>query len=107
MVVLLHIFYDLVYQDLPPALEDTHSKFSGDESGTSICFLLWDSLELQTNPDEPTASVPSQIKTAIFELTVVYTHRYRELLISSDSVEVFVRVLWSLIKGQDLPTITS
>ena len=107
MVVLLHIFYDLVYQDLPPALEDTHSKFSGAESGTFSCFLLWDSPELQTDPDEPTASVPSRIKTAIFELTGVYTHLYRELLISSDSVEVFVRVLWSLIKGQDLPTITS
>ena len=107
MVVLLHIFYDLACQDLPPALEDTHCEFFGAESSMFTCFLLWHSLELQTDPDKPTAGVPSRIKTAIFELTGVYTHRYRELLISSDSVEVFVRVLWSLIKGQDLPTITS
>ena len=107
MVVLLPIFCDLVCQDLPTPLEDTRPEFFGAENGMFICFLLRDSLELQTDPDEPTASVPSRIKTAIFELTGVYTHRYRELLISSDSVEVFVRVLWSLIKGQDLPTITS
>ena len=107
MAAPLHIFCDLVCQDLPPALKVAHPEFFGAESGMFICFLLRDSLELQTDPDEPTASVPSRIKTAIFELTGVYTHRYRELLISSDSVEVFVRVLWSLIKGQDLPTITS
>ena len=90
MVVLLHIFYDFVYQDHPPALEDTHSKFSGAESGTFISFLLWDSPELQTDPDEPTASVPSRIKTAIFELTA-YTRQYHELLTSSDSVEAFLK----------------
>ena len=32
MVVLLNIFYDLMRQDLPPALEDTHSEFLGAES---------------------------------------------------------------------------
>ena len=99
MVALLHIFHDLVYQDLPPALEDTHSKFSGTESGTFISFLLWDSPELQTDPDEPTASVPSQIRTVIFELAEAYNHRYPELLISSTSVEAFVRTLWSLLSG--------
>ena len=71
MVVLLYIFYDIVCQDLPPALEDTRPEFLGAESGMFIRFLLWDS------PDEPTASVPSRIKTAIFELAKGYTHRYR------------------------------
>ena len=85
VVVLLHIFYDLACQDLPPALEDTHPEFFGAESSMFTCFLLWDSLELQTDPDKPTAGVPSRIKTAIFELSGAYTHRYRELLISSDS----------------------
>ena len=89
MAAPLHIFCDLVCQDLPPALKVTHPEFFGAESGMFICFLLRDSLELQTDPDEPTASVPSRIKTAIFELTA-YTRQYHELLTSSDSVEAFL-----------------
>ncbi|KAL5498046.1 CSE1_1 [Sanghuangporus vaninii] len=99
MVALLNIFYDLVCQDLPPALEDAHTEFFGAENGMFIRFLLWDPPELQTDPDEPTASVSSQIKTAIFELAEAYTHRYPELLISSNSVEAFVRALWGLLSG--------
>ena len=95
MVVLLHIFYDLVCQDLPPALEGTHPEFFGAESSMFICFLLCDYLVLQTDPDEPTASVPSRIKIAILELTGAYTHRYRELLISPNPVEACSRSLES------------
>lgn len=43
--------------------------------------------------------MPSQIKTEIFEIAELYTHRYPELLTSSSSVEAFVRALWSLLGG--------
>ena len=33
MAVIAHVSYDLVRQDLPPALEDIHSGFLGAESG--------------------------------------------------------------------------
>ena len=49
--------------------------------------------------DEPTASIPSQIKSAIFELGELYVYRYPELLTSSASVESFMRALWSLLGG--------
>ncbi|EJD01973.1 Cse1-domain-containing protein [Fomitiporia mediterranea MF3/22] len=99
MVVLLYIYYDLVCQDIPPALEDSHAEFFGPQTGIFIRFLSWDPPELQTDADEPTPSVPSQIKTAIFELAEAYTHRYPELLTSSASVESFVRALWTLLGG--------
>ena len=65
MVALLHIFYDLVCQDLPPALEDAHPEFFGAENGMFIRFLLWDPPELQADLDEPIASAPSRIKSDI------------------------------------------
>ncbi|KAH8112452.1 Cse1-domain-containing protein [Phellopilus nigrolimitatus] len=99
LVVMLHLFYDLACQDLPPALEDAQAEFFGPESGMFTRFLAWDPPELQGDADEPTPSVPSQIKTAIFELAELYTHRYPELLISSSSVESFVRALWTLLGG--------
>ncbi|KAI5122027.1 hypothetical protein M0805_008018 [Coniferiporia weirii] len=99
MVVMLNLFYDLACQDLPPALEDAQAEFFGPESGMFVRFLAWDPAELQTDADEPTPSVASQIKTAIFELAELYTHRYPELLTSSASVESFVRALWTLLGG--------
>ena len=111
MVVLLHIFCDLVCQDLPPALKVAHPEFFGAESGMFICFLLRDSLELQTDPDEPTASVPSRVKTAIFELSGAYSTHVNttsSLLaqILSRLSFAFFGVLLAAIKGQNLPTIT-
>lgn len=96
MVVMLNLFYDLSCQDLPPALEDNHAEFFGSEKGVFVRFLAWDPLELQTDEDEAIPSVPSQIKTAIFELSELYTHRYPELLTSSGSVQVFMTALWTL-----------
>lgn len=66
-------------------------------------------------PDDTTPSVPSLIKTHIFEIAEVsqsyyparsflnhlqlYTHHYPELLTSSSSVETYVRALWELLGG--------
>lgn len=97
MVVMLNLFYDLASQDLPPTLEDSHAEFFGPGKGMFVRFLAWDPQELQTDADEPLASVPSQIKTAIFELSELYTHRYPELLTSSESVQAFVTALWELL----------
>ncbi|KAL5508780.1 hypothetical protein ACEPAG_4759 [Sanghuangporus baumii] len=49
-------------------------------------FLLSDPLELQTDPDGPTASVSSQIKTGIFELAEAYTHRGRRSGVAYDGL---------------------
>jgi exportin-2 (importin alpha re-exporter) len=99
MVVLINLYYDLACQDIPPALEDSHAEFFGAEKGVFVRFLAWDPPELQTDVDEPTPSVPTQLKSAIFELAESYTHRYPELLSASQSVEAFVRALWALLGG--------
>lgn len=99
MVVLINLYYDLVCQDIPPALEDAHVELFGAEIGTFVRFLVWDPPDLQTDPDESTPSIPSQIKTAIFELGEAYLYRYPELLTSSSSVESFMRALWTLLGG--------
>ena len=38
MVVLIDLYNDLSCQDLPPALEDSHAEFFGDEKGMFVRF---------------------------------------------------------------------
>lgn len=99
MVVLINLYNDLTCQDIAPTLEDGHNEFFGGEKGLFTRFLSWDPPQLQTDADEPQASVPTQIKTAIFELAESYIHRYPELLQESQSVEYYVRALWALLGG--------
>lgn len=63
----------------------------GAESGMFVLFLLWDPPDLEADPDEPTASVPSQ--TAVLELAKAYTLRYRALLICTLSLRAYSRLL--------------
>ena len=56
-----------------------------------VLFLLWDPPDLEADPDEPTASVPSQ--TAVLELAKAYTLRYRALLICTLSLRAYSRLL--------------
>ena len=98
-VVLLSIFYDLTCQDLPPAFEDSQNAFFGAEQGVLTKFLAWDPEAMRGDPDDTTPSLPTQIKTSIFELTELYTHRYPEVLASSGTVPAFVTALWNLLGG--------
>jgi len=100
-VVLLSIFYDLTCQDLPPTFEDLHSAFFGAEQGVLTKFLAWDPENMRGDPDDTTPSFPTQIKTSIFELAELYTHRYPEVPSCSKLVPTFVTALWSLLgRGQ-------
>lgn len=98
-VVLLSIFYDLTCQDLPPTFEDAHAAFFGAEQGVLTKFLAWDPENMRGDPDDSTPSFPTQIKTSIFELAELYTHRYPEVLSSSQTVPAFVTALWGLLGG--------
>ncbi|TDL23186.1 Cse1-domain-containing protein [Rickenella mellea] len=97
--VLLSIFYDLTCQDCPPAIEDAQAEFFGAEQGWFVQFLTWDPEHMRGDPDDTASSFPTQIKTHIFEIGELYTHRYPELLSASASVEAFVRALWGLLGG--------
>ena len=45
-VVLLSLFYDLTFQDLPPVFEDNNAEFFGSEQGWFVRFLQWDPAQL-------------------------------------------------------------
>ncbi|KZS89199.1 Cse1-domain-containing protein [Sistotremastrum niveocremeum HHB9708] len=110
MVVLTTLFYDLTCQDLPPILEDAHFEFFGNPNGWFLRFLLWDPPSLippsdaEEGDDDPTPSIPSQIKTGILEIAELYTNRFAELLSTEDStVQSLVQAVWQMI-GSDAPS---
>ncbi|KAI0262819.1 Cse1-domain-containing protein [Gloeopeniophorella convolvens] len=99
MVVLVELFYDLTCQDLAPEFEDGHEIFFADGTGYFMQLMAWDPPQLQTDPDEPTPSAPSKIRTGVLEIAELYVKMYPEVLARSRSVETFVRSVWSLVGG--------
>jgi exportin-2 (importin alpha re-exporter) len=97
MAVLVELFYDLTCQDLAPEFEDNHGIFFAAETGYFMQLMEWDPPQLQTDvrilsapshrdaeslqPDEPTPSIPSRIRTAVLEIAEV-----RPLLLSLSSM---------------------
>ncbi|KAI0055486.1 Cse1-domain-containing protein [Artomyces pyxidatus] len=99
MAVLVEIFYDFTCQDLPPELEDSHDEFFNKDRGHFMRLMAWDPTELQTDADEATPSIPSNIRTTILEIAEMYVKLYPEVLAHSSSVEAFVRAVWELVGG--------
>ena len=97
MAVLVELFYDLTCQDLAPEFEDNHEIFFAAETGFFMQLMEWNPPQLQTDvrilsapshrnaesfqPDEPTPSIPSRIRTAVLEIAEV-----RLLLLSFSSM---------------------
>ena len=93
MAVLVELFYDLTCQDLAPEFEDSHEVFFAADTGYFMQLMEWNPPQLQTDvrilsvslrrdtellqPDEPTPSIPSRIRTAVLEIAEV-----RPLLLS-------------------------
>ena len=90
MAVLVELFYDLTCQDLAPEFEDGHETFFAPETGYFMRLMEWNPPQLQTDvcipgpplmpfllrtevlqPDEPTPSIPSKIRTAVLEIAEV------------------------------------
>jgi exportin-2 (importin alpha re-exporter) len=87
MAVLVELFYDLTCQDLAPEFEDSHERFFAAETGFFMQLMEWNPPQLQTDvrilsaplrrdteslqPDEPTPSIPSRIRTGILEIAEV------------------------------------
>jgi exportin-2 (importin alpha re-exporter) len=87
MAVLVELFYDLTCQDLAPEFEDSHGIFFAAETGYFMQLMEWNPPNLQTDvrilstpsrrdteslqPDEPTPSIPSRIRTAVLEIAEV------------------------------------
>ncbi|KAI0296781.1 armadillo-type protein [Multifurca ochricompacta] len=99
MAVLIELFYDLTCQDLAPAFEDGHEIFFGAQTGYFMQLMAWDPPELHTDPDEPTPSIPSKIRTGILEIAELYVKLYPEMLGRSQSVAAFVGAVWKLVGG--------
>ncbi|TFY54539.1 hypothetical protein EVG20_g9663 [Dentipellis fragilis] len=99
MALLVDIYYDLTCQDLHPVFEDGHDEFFNAQTGYFMKLMAWDPKELHTEPDEPTPSLPSKIRTNILELAEMYVKLYPEVLARSQSVEALVRAVWELIGG--------
>ncbi|KAJ7594086.1 CAS/CSE protein [Mycena floridula] len=104
MVLLVEIYYDLVCQDLPPALEDTHMEFFGPE-GWYHNFIVWESAALKGDPEDTTPSLSSQIKASIFEIAELFVKLYPEQLILSNAGKMFVEDIWVLVGSNRLPSV--
>jgi exportin-2 (importin alpha re-exporter) len=99
MAVLIDLYYDLTCQDLAPEFEDRHETFFAEGTGYFMQLMAWDPPQLQTDPDEPTPSLPSRIRTGVIEIAEMYVKLYPEMLMRSRSVAVFVKAVWELIGG--------
>ncbi|KAI0077557.1 Cse1-domain-containing protein [Panus rudis PR-1116 ss-1] len=102
-ILLVEIFYDLTCQDLPPDFEDSHAHFFGPSSGLFLQLLDWNPPQLRGDPDDTTPSLPSRLKTHIFEIAELYVKLYPETLQGSGTVEALVQKIWALIEGGKLP----
>ncbi|THV04546.1 importin alpha re-exporter [Dendrothele bispora CBS 962.96] len=105
MALLIEIYHDFTCQDIPPAIEDSHMEFFATPQGWFPRLMSWNPPELKTDPDEPTPSLPSAIKTAILEIVELFVKLYPEQLTLSKGVETFVSGVWSLIGSNQLPGI--
>ncbi|KAF9472710.1 importin alpha re-exporter [Pholiota conissans] len=103
MVLLVDIYYDFTCQDLPPAIEDSHEEFFGPGTGWFQAFLLWEPAEIQSDPDDTTPSLTSQIKTGILEISELFIKLYPEQLQKTPAVETLVQGVWSLVGSNKLP----
>ncbi|KAK0485031.1 CAS/CSE protein [Armillaria novae-zelandiae] len=106
MVLLIEIFHDFTCQDLPPAIEDTHAEFFGTTQGWFHNFMPWNPQELRGDADDPTPSLPSQIKTRILEIAELFLKLYPEQLQQSGAVQTLVQDVWSLVGSNQLPNIS-
>ncbi|KAK0469414.1 CAS/CSE protein [Desarmillaria tabescens] len=106
MVLLIEIFHDFTCQDLPPAIEDTHAEFFGTTQGWFHNFMPWNPQELRGDSDDPTPSLPSQIKTRILEIAELFLKLYPEQLQQSGAVQTLVQDVWSLVGSNQLPNIS-
>ncbi|KAK7018654.1 importin-alpha export receptor [Paramarasmius palmivorus] len=116
MILLVEIYHDFTCQDIPPAIEDTHKEFFTGESGWFPMFMAWDPDDLRNNdPDEPTPSLPSQLKRVILEVVEasaalspqrLFVKLYTEQLLESNAVPAFVQGVWSLVGSNRLTSVS-
>ncbi|KAG9044436.1 importin-alpha export receptor [Tulasnella sp. UAMH 9824] len=101
--LLMQIYLDLTFQDIPPKFEDSIAQFFGADNGDEgyfIKFLRWNSPALLGDEEDPTPTEPMNIKTTILEICEVFEMKYNELF--SDRVPAFVRAVWELIGTSSL-----
>src|SRR6185437_7266647 len=93
MDLLTLIFYDLVCQDLPPAIEDAHVEFFAPPNGLFPKLLVWSPPNLMKDADDTDAepSIPSKIKTNVLEILVLYLNRFAELFQLTNGVDGYVQ----------------
>ncbi|EGN91830.1 hypothetical protein SERLA73DRAFT_100047 [Serpula lacrymans var. lacrymans S7.3] len=102
-ILLIDVFYDFTCHDLPPAIEDSHQEFFAPSTGWFHRFLTWDPSDLQGDPDDTLPSLPTQLKTVIFETAELYIKLYPDQLSQSQAVEAFVGGVWQLVGSGRLP----
>ncbi|KAE9399137.1 Cse1-domain-containing protein [Gymnopus androsaceus JB14] len=105
MVLLLDIYYDFTCHDLPPAIEDSHMEFFGANGGWLPLLMSWDPVQLRGDVDDTTPSLPSQIKTRIFQVVELFIKLFAETLQTSNATETFIQLVWSLVGSNRLPSI--
>ncbi|KAG8951757.1 importin-alpha export receptor [Tulasnella sp. 408] len=101
--LLVQIYLDLTFQDIPPEFEDSIPHFFGTDDGDEgyfIKFLRWDPPALRGNEEDPTPTEPTIIKTVILEICELFETMYNELI--SDRVLAFLRAVWELIGTSSL-----
>ncbi|KAJ6591750.1 CAS/CSE protein [Mycena vulgaris] len=103
MALLMEIFYDFTCQDLPPAIEDAHAEFFSPPDGWFQKLLDWNPAGLSVDPDETTASLPSQVKTGILQIAELFLQLYPEQLQQSPVIESFIQGVWTMIGNNSMP----
>ncbi|KAG8928760.1 importin-alpha export receptor [Tulasnella sp. 417] len=101
--LLMQIYLDLTFQDIPPEFEDSIGHFFGAEDGDEgyfIMFLRWDPPALRGDEEDPAPTGPMDIKTAILEICELFELMYSELI--GDRVPTLLRAVWELIGASSL-----
>ncbi|KIO33067.1 hypothetical protein M407DRAFT_65856 [Tulasnella calospora MUT 4182] len=101
--LLMQIYLDLTFQDIPPEFEDSIAQFFGANDGDEgyfIKFLRWDPPALQGDEEDTTPTEPTKIKTTILEICELFEMMYNELF--SERVLAFLRAVWELIGTSSL-----
>lgn len=112
MELLTTIFYDLVSQDLPPILEDSHVEFFASPNGYFPRLLSWSPKNLvkgggEGDEGDTEPSWPSKVKTNILEILELYIKRYAELFQLTDGVDAYVKIVWGILSPSTTPGTSS
>lgn len=96
LLLLIQIFNDLTFQDLPPFVEDHMASFfgEGDQAGWLLKYLSWERPELVGDDDDDTPGPLQKIRSSICEIAQLFAQKYSDVFPQLGS---FVNGAWQML----------